>query len=242
MIDLLPQIHKFSKNNPYLDFVDNNEPFMPKFYEQVNDIRTDLFNLDQMILTLQNLQYNICEIRNDKTNLFHNDIDNLSHKIYCKLEGIKMYNNSKQVDTINRIILNIHTALSMTFSTLRQRYNTIKNQYDERTRKFFPDYDHNIPPNKMEQLELLTSNKLDVVNDAYNYIFYRHKDIMKLEKDIQEISQLFLDVASIVDNQGETVDRIAYKVSTAKNYCKEANEDFTEAYKVKKGKKVCIIQ
>jgi t-SNARE complex subunit (syntaxin) len=40
----------------------------------------------------------------------------------------------------------------------------------------------------------------------------RHKEVLKLEKSLQEVHQLFVDMAALVDQQGEVIDRIAFRV------------------------------
>ena len=242
MIDLLPQIQKFSKNNPHVhSIVDTSKSFMPQFYEQVNDIRKDLSTLNKMINVLQDSQYNVVDIGYNKTKAIHDDINNICQTIHSKLEHIKSYDNVKNDDGINRIISNIHFALSDSFSKLRQNYHIIKKQYDDKMDNIFINHNAYAESNDIGQLQLLTiNNKLDVANETYNYVHHRYKDVMKLEKDIQEVNQLFMDVSGLVDKQGEQINRISHHISTGRDHCKDAKEDFEVIYKIKK--RTCIIQ
>jgi len=86
----------------------------------------------------------------------------------------------------------------------------------------------------------LASAKLDAANESYNYVVARHKEVLKLEKSLQEVHQLFVDMAALVDQQGEVIDRIAFRISNAKADVAAAKVELTEAYKIKK--RTCVVQ
>ena len=62
-------------------------------------------------------------------------------------------------------------------------------------------------------------------NDTLNYVSLRHKEIMKLERSIQELNELFISTYAIVENQGETIDKIANTTTIAKNHIKGAKHE-----------------
>lgn len=59
----------------------------------------------------------------------------------------------------------------------------------------------------------------------------RHADIMKLEKSIRELHDMFLDMAMLVESQGEMIDRIEYNVEQAVDYIESAKQDTKKAVK-----------
>ncbi|MCP9258197.1 Phosphatidylinositol 5-phosphate 4-kinase type-2 alpha [Dirofilaria immitis] len=61
----------------------------------------------------------------------------------------------------------------------------------------------------------------------------RHNDIMKLESSIRELHDMFMDMAMLVESQGEMVDRIEYNVEHAKEFVDRAVADT---------KKLCSIK
>jgi len=72
----------------------------------------------------------------------------------------------------------------------------------------------------------------------------RHNDIMKLESSIRELHDMFMDMAMLVESQGEMVDRIEYNVDHAKEFVDRAVADTKKAvqYQSKaRRKKICII-
>ncbi|CAL8107270.1 unnamed protein product [Calicophoron daubneyi] len=59
----------------------------------------------------------------------------------------------------------------------------------------------------------------------------RHQDIMKLEKSIKELHDMFMDMAMLVESQGEMIDRIEYNVEQAVDYIESAKADTKKAVK-----------
>ncbi len=75
--------------------------------------------------------------------------------------------------------------------------------------------------------------------EALIYIENRHRDIMRLEQSIKELHQLFLDMAILVESQGELIDQIEYNVSQSVAYSKEAVKQLNQANQLqKKSRKV----
>ncbi|KRY20371.1 Syntaxin-1A -like protein [Trichinella patagoniensis] len=57
----------------------------------------------------------------------------------------------------------------------------------------------------------------------------RHNDIIKLESSIRELHDMFMDMAMLVESQGEMIDRIEYNVEHAKDYVDRAVSDTKKA-------------
>ncbi|KNC77025.1 hypothetical protein SARC_10504, partial [Sphaeroforma arctica JP610] len=57
----------------------------------------------------------------------------------------------------------------------------------------------------------------------------RHKDLIKLEKSIRELHELFVDMAILVEQQGEMVDRIEFNVTQSTDYVEQAVVELKEA-------------
>jgi len=79
--------------------------------------------------------------------------------------------------------------------------------------------------------------------DALNYIENRHRDILRLEQSIKELHQLFLDMAILVETQGELIDQIEYNVNQSVEYTKDAIKNLRKANVLQKKarKKMCCI-
>lgn len=57
----------------------------------------------------------------------------------------------------------------------------------------------------------------------------RHSDIMKLEKSIRELRDLFVDLATLVEVQGEMVNRIENHVANSKSHVDKARAEVNQA-------------
>lgn len=71
----------------------------------------------------------------------------------------------------------------------------------------------------------------------------KHREVIKIEKSILELQQLFMDMAVLVASQGEIIDQIAVHVDNAVNDTDKGVEHLTKAVKTQKKtrKKMCII-
>jgi len=62
----------------------------------------------------------------------------------------------------------------------------------------------------------------------------RHAEMVKLEKGISEVHEMFLDLSYMVNQQGETLDRIEDTVGEAQVYVEEGREQLKQAKKKQK--------
>eukprot|EP00038_Savillea_parva_P008203 m.175401 g.175401 ORF g.175401 m.175401 type:complete len:330 (+) comp13986_c0_seq1:84-1073(+) len=81
-----------------------------------------------------------------------------------------------------------------------------------------------------ETLQLLsTSSRLAAAEEALGRIRGRHEDIQRLAKSLAELHQMFLDMALMVEQQGEMIDRIEMNVSQSANYVVRAKGQLVQA-------------
>ncbi|XP_069476188.1 syntaxin-2 isoform X4 [Ambystoma mexicanum] len=82
-----------------------------------------------------------------------------------------------------------------------------------------------------------------ITRQALNEIESRHKDIMKLETSIRELHDMFVDMAMLVETQGEMVNNIEKNVANAEVYVERAKEETKKAvrYQSKARRKKWII-
>ena len=59
----------------------------------------------------------------------------------------------------------------------------------------------------------------------------RHADIMALEKNIRELHELFIDMATLIEQQGDKIDRIENHVANSRSYVEKGREQTTAAVK-----------
>jgi len=88
--------------------------------------------------------------------------------------------------------------------------------------------------------QAMTSENLEeMVLDIQN----RHSDILKLEHQVNEVQELFLDLANLVNIQGQTIDNIDSNIQQAFHHTENAAESVREAevYQTKARKRQCCL-
>lgn len=71
----------------------------------------------------------------------------------------------------------------------------------------------------------------------------RHKELQQVEKSITELNELFIDVATLIQSQGEIVDQIEYNVEHGVNFVSDGTDEVGKAnrYKQKARKKKYLL-
>merc|ERR1712065_123115 len=90
---------------------------------------------------------------------------------------------------------------------------------------------------------MLSSSAHAAAENALADIRERHDDIIRLERSIAELHQLFVDMAVLVEAQGELLDQIEHSVAQSVNYTEKAVGELAKAnkYARKARKKMCCL-
>lgn len=84
----------------------------------------------------------------------------------------------------------------------------------------------------------------DAVREVYLNVQDKYADVIRLEQSVAELHQMFLDLALLVEQQGEMLDQIEFQVRTAANYVEQGNNEVSKALKSQKSarnKKCCLL-
>ncbi|NXH37857.1 STX1B protein, partial [Dicaeum eximium] len=145
-----------------------------------------------------------------------------------------------------------HSTLSRKFVEVMTEYNATQSKYRDRCKDRI-----------QRQLEISERSrghsgvtqgslrghpgiKMDsqMTKQALNEIETRHNEIIKLETSIRELHDMFVDMAMLVESQGEMIDRIEYNVEHSVDYVERAVSDTKKAVKYQskaRRKKIMII-
>jgi len=79
--------------------------------------------------------------------------------------------------------------------------------------------------------------------DEVQRIQEKHQDILRLEQNIEDLAQMFQEIAVLVDSQGEMLDAIEVHVSKTKGYTAKAEKNLIDARKAqhKARRRTCWI-
>ncbi|KAB7493649.1 Syntaxin-1A [Armadillidium nasatum] len=176
------------------------------------------------------------------------DIKKTANKVRGKLKGIEQSIESEE--SVNKSSADVrikktqHSTLSRKFVEVMTEYNRTQTDYRERCKGRI-----------QRQLEITgrttTNEELENMIEAGDPgvftqgimvdtqaakqtladIEARHADIVKLETSIRELHDMFMDMAMLVESQGEMIDRIEYHVDQSVEFVGKAMEDTKKALK-----------
>ncbi|KAB0794425.1 hypothetical protein PPYR_11264 [Photinus pyralis] len=162
---------------------------------------------------------------------FENELDKIIEKSSAKYRI-----NQTQYNTLKG---DFRKALAESSSSLEIHRNNRKNVLKKCLKLVHEEADD-------EQLEaLLDSNKLDVFTENHlvtteearrqlHDIEERHEELLKIEKNLEEVMGLFVTIATLVDQQQELVDRVEFHASSATDYVEQGTHQLKKTIRSKK--------
>uniref|UniRef100_A0A6Q2YSI0 Syntaxin-1A n=1 Tax=Esox lucius TaxID=8010 RepID=A0A6Q2YSI0_ESOLU len=189
------------------------------------------------------------------------DIKTFANKVRSKLKGIEQSIEHEEVLNRSSADLRIrktqHSTLSRKFVEVMSEYNATQSDYRERCKgriqRQLEITGRNTTNEELESMlesgnpAIFTSGIImdsNINQQAMNEIETRHTEIIKLENSIRELHDMFMDMAMLVESQGEMIDRIEYNVEHAVDYVERAVSDTKKAVKYQskaRRKKILII-
>jgi len=156
-----------------------------------------------------------------------------------------------------RIRSNLQSTLSRKFMDAMSEYNDCqqkyKGKYQDKVERQYKIVNPNATEEQLEAVrsgegksifsdEILTGSAAQA-KQALGELQDRHKDILKLENSIRELHQLFMDMAVMVEQQGELLDQIEHQVAEGCEYVKKGTDELVKArtYQQSAYKKKCMI-
>jgi len=227
---------------------------MDEFFQEVEDIRE---NIDKIQLNVEEVKRKHSSIlsapqtdekmKQELEDLMA-DIKKTANKVRAKLkvieQSIEQEENVNKASADLRIRKTQHSTLSRKFVEVMTEYNRTQTDYRERCKGRI-----------QRQLEIqgrgCTNEELENMLEQGNPSVFtqgimmdtaqakqtladieaRHADIIKLETSIKELHDMFMDMAMLVESQGEMIDRIEYHVEHAVDYVQTATQDTKKALK-----------
>eukprot|EP01133_Synstelium_polycarpum_P004033 gene4033-4671_t len=247
------------------------QEFMPEFYTEVGIVKSLMTSIrrttrsieEKYVLSLNTINVNQgtkyeedVQAMIDATNRSFSD---LKKKLDTMKKGNEDYSADKHATpTEVRIRNNMHNTLTQKFVEMMREYqeiqNNYKNKYKQKIERQYKIVNPNCTDEELKQaMDSGDSSKIfaDTIlythlhtqaKNALAYIQDRHNDIQRLEQSIAELHQLFLDMAILVEVQGELLNQIENNVESTVLNVKEGNENLAKAAKLhKKGRKKMMI-
>lgn len=242
--------------------VDGRDGFMDEFFAEVEEIREMIDRIQTNVEEVKKRHSAILsapqtdeKVKQELEDLMA-DIKKTANKVRAKLkvieQSIEQEEQSNKSSADLRIRKTQHSTLSRKFVEVMTEYNRTQTDYRERCKGRI-----------QRQLEITgrttTNEELEAMLDTGNPAVFtqgiimetqqakqtladieaRHADIIKLENSIRELHDMFMDMAMLVENQGELVDNIEHHVQQSQNQVLVAKEELViaEEYQTKARKK-----
>ncbi|XP_031630714.1 syntaxin-1A isoform X2 [Contarinia nasturtii] len=234
--------------------VEGRDGFMDDFFNEVEEIREMIDKIQANVEEVKKKHSAILSApqSDEKTKQeledLMADIKKTANKVRTKLKGIEQ--NIEQEEQANkssadlRIRKTQHSTLSRKFVEVMTEYNRTQTDYRERCKgRIQRQLEITGRTTTNEELEEMLEQgnsavfTQGIIMDTHQAkqtladIEARHADIIKLENSIRELHDMFMDMAMLVESQGEMIDRIEYHVEHAVDYVQTATQDTKKALK-----------
>jgi len=247
---------------------DHENQFMVEFFKDVGRIKADMSTIRRNIKMIEHKhQQALTAISVDAGKQSNAELEelmdqtgDLSQKIRGALKKMEA-SHEKETDRSSaeaRIRLNMQGSLSRKFMEIMGEYQDMQKRYKSRYReRVARQYKIVNPSANQEEInqvleggegksvfadKILTASHAAARN-ALADIQEKHQDILKLERSLEELHQLFVDMSILVESQGELLNQIEYSVEQSVSYVEKGVENLDKAAKYQKSyrkKMLCI--
>ncbi|KAL7869167.1 hypothetical protein AOLI_G00131550 [Acnodon oligacanthus] len=221
------------------------------FFKKVQEIREGLETLKKKVSELENKQKTVLGVALPDDNMkkelqvLRDEIKVLASQIHKKLKSLepkKTDEDGKYVPINTRMQRTQHAVLSRDFVEVMGNCNTLQAWYRdrnvERIQRQLKITGNNVTDEELEsmlesgQTDVFTQNILTdakATKQALNEIESRHDEILKLERSIRDLHDMFQYLAMEVEAQGEMVNRIENNIINSTNYVEKALAETADA-------------
>lgn len=240
---------------------ESTDPFIVEFFQQIDELRGELDQTRNIIKELKD-KYNISveQVTSKSRKKTLREIEDscvkikaLSLRIRTKLEMGSKYLPESDKDgltTHQRIMVNTHRSLTKDFLDIMQEYEELRNSYNKTSRDIVKSSilvsNPELTDEQVEKViqldpdQMMALNRKENAKEAYSYIQDRHNEILKIEKSLEEVHQMFIDMAVLIKEESETVERVSYQVQNAKRDISIGNDEIRGANQIQRHR--CSIQ
>ncbi|XP_045414108.1 syntaxin-3 isoform X1 [Lemur catta] len=231
----------------------DNTAFMDEFFSEIEETRLNIDKISEHVEEAKKL-YSIilsAPIPEPKTK---DDLEQLTTEIKKRANNVrnKLKSMEKHIEEDEvrssadlRIRKSQHSVLSRKFVEVMTKYNEAQVDFRERSKgRIQRQLEITGKKTTDEELEemlesgnpaIFTSGIIDsqISKQALSEIEGRHKDIVRLESSIKELHDMFMDIAMLVENQGEMLDNIELNVMHTVDHVEKARDETKKAVKYK---------
>uniref|UniRef100_A0A8C6Q5Q3 Syntaxin 2b n=1 Tax=Nothobranchius furzeri TaxID=105023 RepID=A0A8C6Q5Q3_NOTFU len=233
--------------------VDCGDGFMDGYFRRVEEVRGLIDKISHQVEEVRKMHSMILSAPNPT--------DGTKDQLSALTSNIK--GNANVVRAKLKCELCCHVSTCLQHTVLSRKFVEVMTQYNE-TQVSFRERSKGRIQRQLEITGRVTTNEeledmlesgnpsiftSDIISDsqitrqALSEIESRHQDIMRLESSIRELHAMFMDMAMLVETQGDMVNNIENNVSNAAEYICRAKEETKKAvrYQKKSRRKYIIL-
>ncbi|XP_066433057.1 syntaxin-4 [Eleutherodactylus coqui] len=221
-----------------------------QFFQMTQGIRKSMTTLSNKVTELEASQVKILSqplpdenMKKDLQSL-REEIKELAKEIRSKLKLIEVKDDEEEVrrSVHLRMKKTQHAVLSQQFIEILNRCNMVQSQYRDsnvkRIKRQLQITGSNVTDEQFDEMlesgqtDVFTCNILkdtQITKQALNEIETRHEEILKLERSIVELHDMFTYLAMEVEAQGETIDSIEKNILHSTDYVERAKKQLEQA-------------
>jgi t-SNARE complex subunit (syntaxin) len=244
-----------------------------EFFSKVEEIKEVMAQITENISTMKGLYSKLLtatstedaqELRKEVGDV-RAATDKIAQQMRKKMRDMRKENDEFEKSHNNdpslvKIRSNMHGTLVRKFLDLMQEYQAMLTKYDKKFRdKAYKEVQIVAPDASPEDIDevlesggeeaifqkhIMEDRKHAKAKQTLDYLKEKHNDLLALEKSITELNQLFMDMAILVETQGDLIDQIEFSVMNSKAFTEKAVETLQQTEKIvinTRKKKVCIV-
>ncbi|OMJ17426.1 Syntaxin-like protein psy1 [Smittium culicis] len=225
-----------------------------KFFKMIDDVKAKISDLDSQTQQVRYLSDKTLSSINDQTfqasrnelELLNRQVEHEIKQTKADLEYIQSVCNEPSLSRTQSIArIGRHQALSKNFASLITKYQQIKHEFYDKskmrlkrqfliakpnaTEEEIDDAIENQQANNIFAQAVLNSNRSGEARRVLKDIEDRHKDILNIEKTINELATMFEQVSGMISEQQEMIDNIENGVEDANEQIIGASSEVAKA-------------
>ncbi|KAJ3293277.1 Syntaxin-1A [Borealophlyctis nickersoniae] len=243
---------------------------MLAFFEEVSGIKDGVVNVKRSIEQIESLHQKALNVISEEQSAENTkELDKIMERtnkqageIRNKLKAMEAQNKALESKGDNpsdlRIRVSQHGALTKKFLDVMMEYKDIQKKYQDkykqRLQRQFLIVKPQATPDEIDKMmngetgpvfaqQIMSSGQRGEARRALQDIQDRHQDIVRIERSILELQQLFMDMSVLVAAQGQMLNQIEVHVTNAVEHTDQGVNALRKAVKLQKKtrKKMCII-
>ena len=233
------QNNSYELNNyPNKQYSSSNEDDFVQFMNEIQDINSQLDNYSNIINLIDNKQKNFLhglDLNDEDTDYDSKQIENLVNEAQSLQLDLKNRIKNVQTQAVHsrdQTKVDQAETCRKRFLDLIQDYRVVEARNKESTKEQAARQYQIIKPDATDeeikavvedgsqqyfQQALMQSNRRGEARSVLNEVQVRHRELLKLEKTMAELTQLFHDMEELVIEQDQPIQQIEEQVGTAQH-------------------------